>query len=250
MTPESLQELQRILLTQQPKGAVGFATPDVGSITPMSPYEAIQAQRSQLSPDPVISKFQRLGRGIKGLLVPETNLDIALMGMTPVKTIKAAKGLLTTKPDTSYRIAHQARGREFEDAIQLDDLTKDISGKQAGYPKDFYTPIGQKIYASGPQFKGDEFGIANLQSYNVIKKAKGNPEKEVVIYRAVPRGIKNINEGDFVTLSPKYAELHAASGYGRKGDEAGIVIKQKVKVKDLIWDGNDVNEFGYFPTGK
>ena len=69
----------------------------------------------------------------------------------------------------------------------------------------------------------------------------------MTIYRGVPKGSKKINEGDFVTLSPKYAEVHSSSGYGQRGDEAGEVISQKVKVKDLIWDGNDVNEFGYFP---
>ena len=95
MTPESLQELQRILLTKQPGGAVGSATPDVGSITPMSPYEAIQAQRSQLSPDPVIANIQRLGRGVRSLLIPETPVDIALSAVTPVK---AAKSLLKIDP--------------------------------------------------------------------------------------------------------------------------------------------------------
>ena len=83
-----------------------------------------------------------------------------------------------------------------------------------------------------------------------ILKAKNKPNADITIYRAVPKNVKNINKGDFVTLSPKYAELHAASGYGRRGNEAGKVIKQKVKVKDLIWDANDVNEFGYFPQGK
>ena len=96
------------------------------------------------------------------------------------------------------------------------------------------------------------FGVAGQQSYRAILGAKGNPDAEVTIYRGVPNDpdINTINRGDFVTLSPKYAELHAASGYGRSGDEPGKVISQKVKVKDIYWDGNDVNEFGYFPTKK
>jgi len=83
MTPESLQELQRLLLTRQPK------SPDVGSITPLSPYEAIQAQRSQLSSDPIIANLQKFGRNIKGFLSPETPLDYLSMG-TPIG--KIAKG--------------------------------------------------------------------------------------------------------------------------------------------------------------
>jgi len=151
--------------------------------------------------------------------------------------------------DTSYRVQHQAKGYDDGDPIRLDNLTKSIDGGEAGYPDDFYTPKGRMLYAPPPRFPDDEYGIANTQSYDAILKAKGNPEAEVTIYRAVPNeeNITKINEGDFVTLSPKYAELHGASGYGSRGEDAGKILSQKVKVKDLLWDGNDVNEFGYFP---
>jgi len=238
--------------TKQMLMAHRMRQPDVGSIEPLTPMQVYELEKSKLSSDPVIANLQKLGRGVKGLLEPVAPLDYFTMVMPAAKVAKPVLSLLPPpKPvDTSYRIAHQARGREFDDAIQLDDLTKDISGNQAGYPDNFYTPKGQKIYAQGPQFKGDEYGQANLESYNAILKAKNKPDDEITIYRAVPKGVKDINEGDFVTLSPKYAELHAESGYGLKGDESGEVISQTVKVKDLIWDANDVNEFGYFPTGK
>jgi len=152
--------------------------------------------------------------------------------------------------DTSYRVQHQAKGYDDGDPIRLDDLTKSIDGGEAGYPDDFYTARGRSLYAPPARFPDDEYGIANTQSYDAIVKAKGNPEAEVTIYRAVPNeeNITKINEGDFVTLSPKYAELHGASGYGSRGEDAGKILSQKVKVKDLLWDGNDVNEFGYFPS--
>ena len=152
--------------------------------------------------------------------------------------------------DTSYRVQHQAKGYNDGDPIRLDDLTKSIDGGEAGYPDDFYTARGRSLYAPPARFPDDEYGIANTQSYDAIVKAKGNPEAEVTIYRAVPNeeNITKINEGDFVTLSPKYAELHGASGYGSRGEDAGKILSQKVKVKDLLWDGNDVNEFGYFPS--
>ena len=154
-----------------------------------------------------------------------------------------------TLPDTSYRIQHQARGPNEENPVRLDDLTKSTTGEQAGYPDDFYTSEGQRIYAQGARNANDEYGMANTESYNIIKSVKGNPDAEVTIYRGVPdeESITDINPGDFVTLSKKYAELHAASGYGRSGDEAGKIISKKVKVKDIYWDQNDVNEFGYFP---
>ena len=154
-----------------------------------------------------------------------------------------------TLPDTSYRIQHQPRGPNEENPVRLDDLTKSTTGEEAGYPDNFYSSEGQRIYAQGPSFSGDEYGMANTESYNIIKSVKGNPDAEVTIYRGVPdeESITDINPGDFVTLSKKYAELHAASGYGRSGDEAGKIISKKVKVKDIYWDQNDVNEFGYFP---
>lgn len=91
MTPESLQELQRILLTKQPRGAVGSTTPDVGSITPLSPYEALQAERSQLSSDPVIANLQKFGRGVKGLFEPETPMDYLSMVIPTTKLLKGAE---------------------------------------------------------------------------------------------------------------------------------------------------------------
>ena len=151
--------------------------------------------------------------------------------------------------DTSYRGGHQPVGPQDENPVRLDDVTISTTGEQAGYPSDFYSGQGQRLYAQGPRFADDEFGLSNQQSYRAIQAARGNPDAEVTIYRGVPNeeSITSINAGDFVTLSPKYAELHASSGYGPRGEDAGKVISQKVKVKDVYFAGDDVNEFGYFP---
>lgn len=153
-------------------------------------------------------------------------------------------------PDTSYRISHQPTGPGDENAIRLDDLTRSITGEVAGYPEDFYSPRGPQYYAPPPSFTGDEFGLANQQSYRAIQAVRNNPDAEVTIYRAVPNdeNITEINPGDWITLSPKYAELHAAGGYGPRGEGAGKVISQTVKVRDIFWGGDDVNEFGFFPS--
>jgi GNAT superfamily N-acetyltransferase len=152
--------------------------------------------------------------------------------------------------DTSYRGGHQPRGPQDENPVRLDDITISTTGESAGYPSDFYGSSGSRYYAPGPRFADDQYGIANQQSYRAIMKAKGNPDAEVTIYRAVPNedSITSINEGDFVTLSPKYAEIHGAEGYGPNGNDAGKVISQKVKVKDIYFAGDDVNEFGYYPS--
>lgn len=153
---------------------------------------------------------------------------------------------------TNYRGSHVARTVDDEGAIRLDDMTKDVDGNEGGYPDYFYTDEGRKVFAPKSQFSGDEYGVANNQSYRAIKNARGKPDAEVTIYRAVPDedNIFVINDGDFVTLSPKYADLHRAYGYGTntKGTKVGTkVLSKKVKVKDIIWDGNDINEFSYSP---
>ncbi|MEK9917816.1 MAG: hypothetical protein VW496_00345 [Pelagibacteraceae bacterium] len=148
--------------------------------------------------------------------------------------------------DTSYRGQHQPKGPENDYPVRLDNVTRSVDGEEAGFPDDFYSSVGRRYYAPPARSADDEFGIANTESYDAIIKAKDNPDAEVTIYRAVPNrdDINTINRGDFVTLSPRYAELHAGGGYGEIG---GKVISKKVKVQDLYFDGNDVNEFGYFP---
>ena len=135
--------------------------------------------------------------------------------------------------DTSdYRMQHRPRGPMDDDPIRLDNLTRSTKG-DAVIPEDFYSPQGLRYYAN-PNYKAD------VESFNLIQKLKGKPDAEVTIYRGVPKGIKDINEGNWVTLSKQYAKDHSSRS-------SGDVIKKKVKVKDIFWDGNDVNEFGYFP---
>ena len=137
--------------------------------------------------------------------------------------------------DTSYRMQHQPRGPQ-DGGGRLDDIT---AGGEL-FPEDVYS-------ADGLRFYGDPRNSFDRQSHAAILAARGNPEAEITIYRGVPKDVDQINAGDWVTLSPDYAAMHAADGYGPNGDEAGKVISMKVKVKDVFSDGNDLNEFGYFP---
>jgi len=137
--------------------------------------------------------------------------------------------------EADYRMQHQPRTVE-EGGARLDDIT---GGGQV-FPDDVYSSKGFEYY-------GDSTSEASLESYNIIKSVRNKPDEEITIYRAVPKGVTDINEGDWVTLSQKYAQDHAESGYGADGKEAGEVISKVVKVRDVVNDGNDFNEFGYFP---
>lgn len=79
MTPETQKMLMDVLKVQPQSVAA-----------PLSPFEQFELERSQLSNDPVVANLQRLGRGIKGFLVPETPLDIALAGVAPAKAVKGS----------------------------------------------------------------------------------------------------------------------------------------------------------------
>lgn len=73
--------------------------------------------------------------------------------------------------------------------------------------------------------------------------ARGNPEADVRIYRAVPSGVETINPGDWVTTSRKYAEHHAQSNIPE--DKKGIVLSSITKARNITFGGHDAYEFGY-----
>ena len=50
-----------------------------------------------------------------------------------------------------------------------------------------------------------------------------------------------LNNGDWITFSKKYAQVHGDSNLG--GDYR--IIEQKVSPNEVWWDGNDIREWGY-----
>lgn len=105
------------------------------------------------------------------------------------------------------------------------------------FPDDIYSKNAVHYYGSG--LDSDEEAI------DIIQRMRGNPDLEVDIYRAIPKDAPNkINSGDWVTISLDYAHGHGAHALN---DEYKIV-SQKVKAKDLVTDGNSIQEWGYDPS--
>ena len=181
-------------------------------------------------------------QGFKALRSEEGASEIIRNKLTTVKDRLTQPGEMPTVGslggnigvDTSYRMQHQPN----EEGAPLFDMT----GGGEFFPDDIYSSNGLRFYGN----PNSEF---DRESYEIIQKVRGNPEAEVTIYRAVPNeeSISTINPGDFVTISKKYAELHGESGYGKDGTDKGKILSIKVKAKDLKSEGNDLNEFGYFP---
>lgn len=91
-----------------------------------------------------------------------------------------------------------------------------------------------------------------LESAHVIKIAldaikNGEKDVKVKVYRAVPTSVKEgkLRNGDWVTPSKKYAEMHGDN----RLDGKYRIIEDEVPANQLWWDGNDANEFG-FDDGK
>lgn len=91
-----------------------------------------------------------------------------------------------------------------------------------------------------------------LESAHVIKNAldaikNGEKDVKVKVYRAVPTSVKEgkLRNGDWVTPSKKYAEMHGDN----RLDGKYRIIEDGVPASQLWWDGNDANEFG-FDDGK
>ena len=122
-----------------------------------------------------------------------------------------------------------------------------------------------------------------------LKSIDGNPEKKVIIYRAIPKDAKNkiINPGDFVTFDKDYviryakeyvgkptytmADVKKAGGFdkvrGTKKNKGYVIVAKEVKAKELYNYGPVKNddmetlghitsnvkrfvEWGYWPKGE
>lgn len=92
-------------------------------------------------------------------------------------------------------------------------------------------------------------GLESVKAINTSIDAIKNGEKDVKVkvYRAVPTSVKEgkLRNGDWVTPSKKYAEMHGTN----RLDGKYRIIEDEVPATQLWWDGNDANEFG-FDDGK
>ena len=126
---------------------------------------------------------------------------------------------------TQYKGSHAAPNASVYGAT-LDDLTKIM-------PSDVYSQMGKQLYGIGDKLTDYQWRIAAL-------KARNKPDAAIDVYRAVPKGIKEINHGDWVTTSPNYAKWHGENVLNGEYE----IVKKSVKAKNLSTEGYPY-EFGY-----
>lgn len=113
-----------------------------------------------------------------------------------------------------------------------------------------YTPQPDDYFSHPERYSQNTFhGLESVKAINTAIDAIKNGEKDVKVkvYRAVPTSVKEgkLRNGDWVTPSKKYAEMHGTNRLEGKYR----IIEDEVPATQLWWDGNDANEFG-FDDGK
>lgn len=136
----------------------------------------------------------------------------------------AAAGLAALGTATDYRMQHTAP--DARDA-PLHDLTANKV-----YPADIYER--PDWYLPGH--------ASDWDAWSKIRRAHGRPSVRVWMYRAVPKGVRAINTGDWVSLTRAYARDHS-----RADDSANdmAVITASAQADQLFTDGNSFQEWGY-----
>jgi len=132
-----------------------------------------------------------------------------------------------------YRMSHQPD--TDEDAIRFHELDRAMP--------DFYKRPGDYVWDLGePEHLSDQFK-GHHQAISQAMRARGNPDARVLLFRAVPKGVRDINTGDWVTTSRQYAREHAMLSDDPSEDMD--ILSIQARAKDVTFGGNDAFEFGY-----
>jgi hypothetical protein len=126
--------------------------------------------------------------------------------------------------EKTYKMQHTA-------PMRGDNPTGDNVSDSFG--DDIYTGNALKYFGTGARY--------DSKAINIIQSMKNKPNADITIYRSVPKTVKEINDGDWVTTTKEYASDHMI------GEKNWHVLSKKVKAKDIATDGNSIHEFGYSP---
>lgn len=139
-----------------------------------------------------------------------------------------------SKPDYETDEARRNAVGEESPELNVDDMAAGYSNQ----PEDIFAHPDK--YSQGlPTSK--ESGKAIQTAIDDIRN--GKKDVKIKVYRAVPTTVKEgkLRNGDWVTPSKRYAELHGDNRLEGKYR----IIEDEVTAGDLWWDSNDVNEWGY-----
>jgi len=160
--------------------------------------------------------------GERGTITPVT--DTGAGRTTPPEPKPQATG----GKEDDYRMAHRPR----DDGPPAHDLlANDVA------PRD--------IYEHPEYYVGDPDSKAAKESIAALRRLRDKPDAVVTVYRAGPKA--ELNPGDWVSFSKTYAK---GEGMGETPDADMPVHAFKVKASDVLWAGDSIEEFGYYPKEK
>lgn len=143
-------------------------------------------------------------------------------------------------PSNPQYESDEARRADIENSpdVNLEDIALGYSLQ----PDDYFD--NPRAYMNNTAY-GLESALVIKNALDAIKN--GEKDVKVKVYRAVPTSVKEgkLRNGDWVTPSKKYAEMHGDNRLEGKYR----IIEDEVPANQLWWDGNDANEFG-FDDGK
>lgn len=148
-------------------------------------------------------------------------------------------GAWSAPSNPGYESDEERRAAVENDAPDV-NIT-DIANGYSQQPSDYFTNL--RAYGTDTAY-----GRESAEAINkAIDEVRNGKDPMVKVYRAVPKSIKEgkLRNGDWVTPSRKYAEMHGDNRL--EGDYR--IIEQEVPASQLWWDGNDINEWG-FDDGK
>jgi hypothetical protein len=99
------------------------------------------------------------------------------------------------------------------------------------YPEDVYTQ--PRVYASTPE----ELDVAPI-----ARRVRDRGDEIVDVFRATPRWVSDINPGEWVTPSYRYALRHA--DLIRRPDNPTVILAGKAPARNLLTEANSLAEFG------
>lgn len=141
--------------------------------------------------------------------------------------------------DESWRMNHRAPRKDEENANPFN--TEKIVPEDFWEHPEWYTNIRHSSETRESYYAMKRA----IDKYKRLKAEGKTDEAEnvtITMYRGVDKTANkreaSFRNGDWITPSRSYALLSAPYGKAR-------VISQEVKLKDIWWDGNSINEWGY-----
>jgi len=204
-----------------------------------SAADSLKRRLSDAASNPIDSFMQMVGNANDRAGAYNQQLsDAAREPLTGPKTMALASkmaqgyspgGMITEVP--GYGMFHRPMTIE-QGAAPLHDLTR-------VFDENIYNKNAVPFYGTGSPRLDNEV-------VKVFQQVKDKPNAQVTIYRAIPKNVnqKEINHGDWVTVSKEYAMEH---GEGPLEGNYKIISK-KVPASHVTTNADSILEQGYYPT--